>query len=166
MSIMCPICEKSDSIQKISTLFAQGVTTTNSGNHTTASKAQLSEKLRKPEEPSKITPFGIAIIAHIIGAIAGSGCITALLGVGVVVGLLNVQVGISSPYIFLVGIVILMVLFRSNYIADAKRQTARHDRWKSQISNWHELYYCQRDDCVFDPRTNEHTLPEEMMKLL
>lgn len=48
-------------------------------------------------------------------------------------------------------------------IAESREQTPV---WEKAIQKWDVLYYCSRDDCVFDPQTNIHVSVNRIDELL
>ena len=38
--------------------------------------------------------------------------------------------------------------------------------WQKAMERWNRLYYCGRDDCVFDPITSEFTQPDQLKEML
>ena len=41
--------------------------------------------------------------------------------------------------------------------------TERYSAWDRAMANWNRLYYCTRDDVVFDPQTGK-VVPEEALQ--
>lgn len=88
-------------------------------------------------------------------------------------GLLLVPLIAKSPLMFIalalgVSLSIIVLAIRLNGVK-AKAQ----ERWKAQVAlwekavaKWNTLYYCARDDCVFDPGTNKYAPVERMHELL
>jgi hypothetical protein len=47
-----------------------------------------------------------------------------------------------------------------------KKWKAEHAAWEGPAAKWAGLYYCFRDDCVFDPAGGVAVPPERMNELL
>jgi hypothetical protein len=50
-----------------------------------------------------------------------------------------------------VGVVVLLLRTRANDKRLEDEWQAERDRWKTAKAKWDRLYYCWRDDVVFDP---------------
>jgi hypothetical protein len=164
MSIVCPKCEKSDSIQKISAICAGGTSSMSyevygSGSKTAISQTQLAEKLGLSKEPPEVNTrnmFSVDYIFPILFLAAVSGFCSTFAMMGLDFSL--TAFGVIFTIVLIIGLV---------SIPQTKKKAAeRRLAWERQRSNWLELYYCHRDDCVFDPRTNKYTSPEGMSRLL
>lgn len=38
--------------------------------------------------------------------------------------------------------------------------------WEKAVENWKKLYYCSRDDIVFDPKTQKYCEPDKINELI
>jgi hypothetical protein len=47
-----------------------------------------------------------------------------------------------------------------------KRYVHEKAAWDSAMYTWNQLYYCKRDDFVFNPRTGETTQPDNLKEFL
>ena len=156
--VICPKCEKDDQIQKVTSIVTNGVATTNyqvsnaygSGSGTSVSQTHLSSRLSLPAKPV-YKPNLMINVALFIGALL----------VGALIDVLS-QSNIFSCLSLLIGMG-LVVWFSVNPSNEHKTLLSG---WERKFANWSELYYCYRDDCVFDPKTNKYTSPEGMSRLL
>lgn len=166
--ITCPLCNKDDRIQKVSAIYSSGVSrseyggpsstlvfsgdnvgvagTITSGSVTTAS--QLALKLappRKPEYPGTDPVLIIGIFMLILAI-----CITFMLGIPGV---------FKEGWVILVGSYLFGFLFvwlgNKNSKANKASYTEKLTTWEKQNQLWNKVYYCFRDDVVFDPETGE-----------
>jgi hypothetical protein len=48
----------------------------------------------------------------------------------------------------------------------ARIEATELPRWQKAMEKWNELFYCSRDDCVFDPQTRESSSINNMQELL
>lgn len=159
--VVCPKCEKDDQIQKVVSIVTNGVATTDyyaMGNQTAVSQTQLSKRLSPPKAPPVLTngTFSFILNVVLISGI-GSACIT----------IASNQL-FSDNFLFtFLAVFILIAIISSIWLSQASNKAAdKHTEREHQLSNWREFYYCHRDDCVFDPRTNKYTSPEGMDSLL
>ena len=171
-NIVCPECEKDDQIQKVTSIVTNGVSTTNyrvenaygSGSGTAVSQTHLSNRLSPPAKPKLGVVFIVSVSLALPGLLQVLCLLAALLG-GSNVTVTNNNDSLST----ILGIVgfaveVFLIYLAINEYQKFKRAT---QVWENQIAtNWSRLYYCYRDDCVFDPRTNKHTTPEGISRLL
>jgi hypothetical protein len=163
--IVCPKCEKDDQMQKVTSIRTGGVSTTNYGNvyggrETAVSVTSLASRLSPPINSVQRYSFvaiwfyasvGITISTFVIlntflhyGDISFSGCMNIAIIEVIISGILALVINTTSAKKFRDG------------ESDAQRK----------MEKYLQLYYCFRDDCVFDPNTNKHTSPEGMDRLL
>jgi hypothetical protein len=179
--VICPKCQRSDSVQKVTAIIAGGTKVieerggididTDYGmdviplTYSSVARSNLARKLAAPERPLQTKSYG---------------CVAALfitrLGVALVVTVLLVALFFCAfPFLaaiyaqnnaLFIGILIAglgiigLILFSS--IRAGWRQTrstseqrnsydARVQAWEASYNRWQQLYYCFRDDGVFLP---------------
>jgi hypothetical protein len=61
-----------------------------------------------------------------------------------------------------------VILFLSNRSLNRLKPIYAHNKavWNVAMQRWNDLYYCSRDDIVFDPATSVYAPVEEMMGFL
>lgn len=167
--VVCPKCEKDDQIQKISSLVTGGISTTNyknsfGGIETAASQTRLSSRLSPPAKPKLGFVFAFAISMLLIQLFPVLCLLAAVAGGS------NVTIGEtdSNSYPAIVNIAgvaldIFMIYLAVNEYRKFQNAT---QNWKNQIARWGELYYCYRDDCVFNTESGKSTSPESISRLL
>ena len=166
-SFLCPVCGKDDAIQKVSAIVASGRASGTlsgpsggaayvggkwgiTGGYTTLSGSmatELAQKLAPPSEPSR-----------------GRGVLASLFIGG---GIFEIVIALSTEEIWIlpIGIVtiaigaILLILY-------FKEKPKIEERFVKAKSKWARLYYCFRDDIVFDPQTGETCHPDNLGKFL
>lgn len=166
-TVVCPKCEKSDSIQKVSAIYTGGTSSFSyevygSGNKTAVSQTQLAERLKQPKEPPKpVSQFQATINALVSCAVAG---IPSTL---ITFGVLNF-LGISDSWFtaYIVAVVLWLIFAIPKIPELIRKATDAHTHWERQIANWWELYYCHRDDCIFDPRSGKTASASNPERLL
>jgi hypothetical protein len=179
--IVCPKCQRSDSIQKVTAIVAHGTKVieerggididTEYGmdvlplTYSSVARSNLARKLAAPEKPLRSKSYG---------------CIAALfisrLGAALVVSMILVALFLCSfPFlaatyaqnntlfiiILTAGLGIIgLVLFSSiragwRQLQSASEQRNFHDArlqaWEVSYERWQQLYYCFRDNGVFIP---------------
>ena len=137
---VCPVCHQSDQVKKLQAAYAAGV-----------------ERLAPPAMPAgtvsmaRFTVIGMALVA--IGAFtilvfSGSGGL----------GSWAVPLQIVDVAIILIAIVAALVLsfvaFQRITRGDLESQK-RYPAWDHAMENYRRLYYCMRDNVVFDPQQGQ-----------
>ncbi len=137
---VCPVCHKSDQVKKLQAAYAAGV-----------------ERLAPPAMPSstftmmRFTVIGMALVAL--------GAFTILVFSGVNgLGSWAVPLQIVDVTIILIAIVTALVLsiiaFQRIGRGDLESQK-RYPAWDHAMENYNRLYYCARDNVVFDPQEEQ-----------
>jgi hypothetical protein len=159
---VCPKCEKDDQVQKVTSIVTSGSATAYhkvdgfaGGSGTSVSQTQLAKRLAPPSKPISNGINGVPpVMAMLI--LVGGGLLIAFVLFSLPA---NDNLGYVGIALFL-GIVIWISSKPDNKL---KSQLLV---WEQKLSNWKELYYCHRDDCVFDPNTNKTASPENLERLL
>lgn len=172
-SIICPMCGKDDQIQKVNAIFTTGVSVKSEtqvshrlrGDRTTevesVSVTGLAGRIRPPERPD--VPFyasqrvlvgiiGLFVPIWLCGPLAFSRGFNDRGPNGIVLGLMCV--------------VPLAVLFLIVNAIENKKLEPKLKAWGALRDKWLSLYYCYRDDVVFDPSTGVHVSPERINELV
>ena len=148
--IVCPKCEKDDQIQNVYAIYTNGTSSTQLDYRTATSTTQLASRLSPPK--NKATP--------------SNGCVWGVVYaffMAVIAGVVYVMFQIDGVFIgFIGGGIITWLIYRW----DANQQAIAKAEWEKKIKVYFDLYYCYRDDCVFNPKTGKYTLPEGMDRLL
>lgn len=164
----CPVCNKEDSIQRLSAIVASGtssgtfsgpsggVTHTGGevgtyGGYTTLSGTSMSNLARalafpaEPKFPMVYPPlfFWILVI------------------VSLVVGLVTLGVGLVLFFFTWVYIVSNYQVILGSYSEEYAKHGKRLAEWKLARAYWSGLYYCHRDGILFDPVSREHVQPDQ-----
>jgi hypothetical protein len=167
-SFLCPVCGKDDAIQKVSAIVASGQASGTlsgpsggaayvggkwgiTGGYTTLSGSmatELAQKLAPPSEPS----------------LGGGACLLLFFIGG---GIFEIVIALSTGEIwtFPIGIVTIAI-GAIPLILYFKEKPKIEERFVKAKSKWARLYYCSRDDIVFDPQTGETCHPDNLGKFL
>jgi hypothetical protein len=130
-----------------------------SGSGTSTSQTQLARRLNLPLLPKPKPGLSYAIPT----TLAVFGFVGACFFVAM---LLNGEISFFGLIIY-GAIEIGLILVAVTQYQKIKKSEAIVDVEQRKLSaKWVELYYYYRDDCVFDPRTNKHTSPEGISRLL
>ncbi|MDY7076737.1 MAG: hypothetical protein SXV54_07395 [Chloroflexota bacterium] len=168
-SVVCPVCNKDQFVQKVSAVVSAGTVsgtfsgpsggTIRSGNQsgtyggytslsgTTASDlVLLLEAPKEPKMPRVMSKMDF------------------LLWIALVVGGAFLTFGLSLIVGFLCWLLVDIV------IGDKEEERAKYAQkkaqWETARERWSRLYYCHRDGIVFDPVTDEYCQPADTQTFL
>jgi hypothetical protein len=159
---VCPECEKDDMVQKVSAIYSGGISTMIYGNvdNTAVSKTGLAKRLAPPTKPE----------GNVLGC--GGLMILLFLATGLPFGMVGMLMdwGVRNPIIFVifsgVGLYFYFLIFKHQNKQIKNRDKILIPAHESQVNNWNKLFYCFRNDCVFDPETRKSASPERISELL
>lgn len=177
--IVCPVCRKDDAIQKVSSVVTGGITSGAfsgpsggvisvegkrgvTGGYTTLSGitvSVLAQKLLPPPEPkvdNSTAPLGVLGLIALLAAFAyifwwGNPS--------------KDNLAINACGSILIGVLLLTLSVKAHQ-AERNRVAREKPIWEKSIQKWSRLYYCFRDDIVFDPLTGETCRPESLTAFL
>lgn len=177
---VCPICAKDDKIQKVNSIYSAGTSAKSEvqvshrvrGERVTEvaalSQTGLASRISPPERPE--LPFYAS--PTLLGGIGS--LMTAIYFCGPWIVLVNQPRSLysgpqSSPsglgLALMFGIPLILIWFVLNRIG-RKQIAPKLKVWELLRDKWLTLYYCSRDDVVFDPTSNQYASPEEISKLI
>jgi len=184
MPIICPQCNKDDMIQKVKAVYSGGVSsgqysgtsvgigistkdgtpTVVSGNTNIAGTSQtlLSRRLSPPPQPSIMGNLRPPIIAVLVLVMVVDCAI--VFQTGMLYGSMNN--GTSMITLLFVSFSLAGLLISLLYKGEKPIFEATQTRWKILINKWDNLYYCARDDCVFDPASGKSVPADNISALL
>jgi len=174
MSVTCPLCGKDDNVQKVSAIVDGGTSVSSysgvapsvnvyngkvgyggayvSGN--VRSSSHLAQKLAPPLKPNEPrTPTKIIL-----------GWFTLVLFGGFTIYCLSM--GYTDPGTFICGflpaIIAGVMIIAGNQ--EKREIKENYDKgmpiWKEEMAKWNKMYYCHRDDIMFEPDTGEYVFWE------
>ena len=145
MPSLCPICSKDDQAHKVSAVYAGG-------------QYELSRSLAPPPEPNpKGSGGGLLAIVVVVASL-----LLCRLEFGQQSGIVT----IAALGIYFLALFILLGVYRRNEKKNLEEHYRVLSEWQNTVmKKWTELYYCERDDCVFDPNTGK-SVPRYSMNTL
>lgn len=175
-SVICPVCHKDDMLRKVASIAASGTASTVAQGQSLGfagddlavistrtsgkSQTQLSIQLSPPSKPEYVTtgrlfwllplmlgPLSLFFTLSIDSLEAGGGNLLCY-----------------APSIIITGIG--LVSYRSFRREKKLFEDEEIPLWEQSISKWKKLYYCGRDDIVFDPSTGRYVDSENMNWLI
>jgi len=177
MNIVCPIDDKDDAIQKVSSIVSSGAATGSfsgpsggavhidgkwgySGGYTTLhgrTITDLAKKLSPPEKP-KLEGLGCLWIPIIYPGVILAGMMPFMLLSGIIGFLFNLT--IDSPILLVItipfGLFTAFSFIKLFLRLDRERKEESKkaiQKWEDAFKKWDELYYCFKHDVVFNPST-------------
>ena len=193
MQAVCPLCDKDDVVQKVSAIVSIGRSSGTFsgpsggvaiidgkvaavGGYTNLSGSTLNDLARlltPPTEPKE--PSGFSIIIWILSILILFG-FSLNFSLYVVYGYFkNFEIpGIVAIILIIfltLGILIggiLILIYQDTRIRKkhGPQYMAAHEAWELAMKFWNRLYYCHRDDIVFDPDTGKTCKPKDLYQLL
>lgn len=183
-TIQCPLCGKDDQIRKISSIVAAGISTTTlsgtmsgvavgrdgispvSGSSTMSGETStiLAKRLSPPPKPGVVGIFFWVSMVFVVVWGLNAGTLWP--------GLLLAAVFAASSYgywetlkylvIAIFGVPLLLAagwgpayFARKYYLRKKAEYLTKLPIWEAGMERWNTLYYCFRDDIIFDPSTGE-----------
>ena len=145
----CPVCNRSDQVKTLQAAYDSGV-----------------DKAAPPDMPTK----RILMMPYIFACSIFLGLCVFL--VIVLIGGLESALPVFAQYILLsVTLVCLVGTLITSYFAfqrvvegDAEA-TKLFPAWDDAMATWKGMYYCARDNAIFDPKTNKTLNNEQLAKL-
>jgi hypothetical protein len=179
--VVCPKCQRSDSLQKVTTIVARGtkVIEERGGIHidtdygmdvipltySSVARSNLARKLAAPEKPLPTRSYGC--IAALFISRLGAGLIVCVMLIGLFFCSFpflaatyaqnnSLFIGILVAGFGIIGLILFSSIragWRQARLTSEQRNSydARVQAWEDSYERWQHLYYCFRDDGVFLP---------------
>ena len=157
MSTPCPVCNRIDAIQKLTAIQALGKVETSGPGGLSESATKLILDIQPPYAPNY----------------DGCTCLTVLAlsaVVGGIVAIVNViETGKDEPLIGLFVAIVIAVFFVRSAISSYIKTKRKRQQWQAKLPKameiWNRMYYCARDDIIFDPETGKYYPREQFRRL-
>ncbi|MGB6882371.1 MAG: hypothetical protein WBD86_03705 [Microgenomates group bacterium] len=185
MTTICPICKKDDAIQKVTAVVSSGQATgTFSGP--SGGIAHVAGKWGVVGGYSTLRGETMSTLSQFLSPLQErpkpwlSGCCSKLLLVVSLLSLPFLALVLSdydatpqktAEFIAIVlfvggGYFFLSCFLKRSYQKELVNWADQESQRKKETDVWERLYYCFRDDIVFDPKTGESCQPEELEQFL
>ena len=181
--VVCPQCHQSDKTYKVSLLYLEGIERIN--HRATANQPEISglvEDLLPGENQPQVEKQVVARLVKTLAPPQGENKVTrrvhpdsmvVFFGLFLLVILYQVTVNRSpqSPILAVIftGGLLAYLLARKTivqrYTSRIKQDQDENARIERAIGTWMRLYFCGRDQCVFNPDTQQSTSAEDMHSL-
>ena len=145
----CPVCQQTDQVMPLQVAYESGAV----------------QRFAPPPMPVSKVGMMKSIVVGFALVFVGSFIILTFATVGGY-GSWPQPVQVTLVVLVLAGIVTTLVLSLVAFLRVVRgdNQTLQYlPAWDEAMENWRRLYYCRRDDVVFDPQTNK-TLSDAAVK--
>jgi hypothetical protein len=137
----CPVCQQADQVMPLPAAY----------------ESRVEQRFAPPPMPvAKVGMMKYIVVGFFI-VLVGSFMILTFAGVGGY-GTWHPAVQVALVVLVIAGIITTLVLsfiaFQRIVVGDLKSQQYL-PAWDEAMENWRRLYYCKRDDVVFDPQANK-----------
>src|SRR5258708_37966999 len=145
---VCPVCQQADHVKTMQAAYDSGV-----------------ERCAPPDMPTKnvsMMPY-ILFSAMLVGIFIF--LIVVLIGSEAVLPTLAQWILVSLTLISIISALAIYYYAFQQVVKGDALATVRFPEWDRATSVWKSLYYCVRDDVVFDPKTNKVLSNEQVSAL-
>lgn len=163
--IPCPVCRQPDQVEKVSQLYLEGIGIQRAGRPQPALQdRRLLARRFAPPAPSKA---GLLRLIHPDLTVMGFSGVLVFFIAGIW----------ESQRAMLVPALAILAIFFGAYLLQRRKLIATFEgqvntrksadrRTERGVSAWMRLYYCARDDVVFEPGKNEAVPASQMIEHL
>lgn len=167
MTATCPRCLKDDRIQKVADIVSgtQAAGMASSGN-IAAGVERLSRDLAallappaQPKLPFDYSLLGRVIVVVVLGLLLAAGTAALLFTVNAILRgefrTQNLRATISILTLLFVFPLVALIGYQRMSSRGRKMLASQKREWTAALDQWNRLYYCWRDNVVFDPLSGE-----------
>lgn len=143
----CPVCHRSDQVKTTRAAYSAGVA-----------------RCAPPDMPTR----NISMIPYIGAGVVLIGILVFLIITLVVSGGMAINVmGIflSATIVCIIGVLAISFYAFQRVVQGDAETTLQFPAWDSATATWRSLYYCSRDDIVFDPKANKVVTNDQLAAL-
>jgi hypothetical protein len=143
----CPVCHRSDLVKTTQAAYSSGVARCAPPDMPTRNISMI------PYIGACVVLIGI-LVFMIIVLVASGGMTTSLMGIF-----------LSVTIICIIGVLAVSFYSFQRVVQGDAETTLRFPAWDSAMATWRSLYYCSRDDVVFDPQATKVVTNEQLAAL-
>src|SRR5215475_9399263 len=143
----CPVCHRSDLVKTTQAAYTSGVA-----------------RCAPPAMPTR----NISMMPYIGSGVILTGILVFLIIVLVASGGMDTRVMaffLSAAIFCIIGVLAISFYAFQRVVQGDEETTLRFPAWDSAMATWRSLYYCSRDDVVFNPKANKVITNEQMVAL-
>ena len=143
----CPVCHRSDLVKTTQAAYTSGVV-----------------RCAPPDMPTR----NISMIPYIGACVVLIGILVFLIIVLVASGGMAASfmgIFLSATIVCIIGVLAISFYAFQRVVQGDAETTLRFPAWDSAMATWRSLYYCSRDDVVFDPKACKVVTNEQLAAL-
>ena len=145
---VCPLCNQSDQVKTMEVAYDSGV-----------------GRCAPPDMPTRKIPMMKYVI---FGGVTVGICvflIIVLIGSEARIGSIAQWIIVTLTFISVVTALVISYIAFDRVVKGDAEATGEFPAWDRAMNTWKSLYYCARNDAIFDPTTNS-VVSEEQLALL
>jgi hypothetical protein len=143
----CPVCHQADQVKTTQAAYTSGVARCAPPDMPTRNISML------PYIGAGVVLIGILVFL-IITLVASGGMATSFMGIF-----------LSITVVCIIGVLALSFYAFQRVVRGDAETTLQFPAWDSAMATWRSLYYCSRDDVVFDTKANKVVTSEQFATL-
>ncbi len=143
----CPVCHQSDLVKTTQAAYSSGVA-----------------RCAPPAMPTQ----NISMLPYIGAGVALTGILVFLIIVLVASGGMDTRVMVfflAATILCIIGVLAISFYAFQRVVQGDVETTLRFPAWDNAMATWRSLYYCSKDDVVFDPKAKKVVTNEQLAVL-
>jgi hypothetical protein len=145
----CPVCNQADQVKTLQAAYDSGVA-----------------RCAPPDMPTRhVSMFKLMIVGIFIVGICSFLIIVLIGGMEANLNVVYATILVGIALVCIVtALVLSFIAFQRVVMGDAEA-TVRYPAWDRAMEQWKSLYYCARNDTVFNPQTGKVISDEQLAAL-
>jgi len=145
----CPVCKQADQVKTIQAAYDSGVA-----------------RCAPPDMPTRhVSMFKLMIVGIFIVGICSFFIIVLIGGMEANLDVVYTTILVSIALVCIVTALVLSFIAFQRVVNGDAEATVRYPAWDRAMEQWKALYYCSRDDAVFNPQINKVVSDEQLATL-
>lgn len=145
----CPVCNQADQVKTLQAAYDSGVS-----------------RCAPPDMPTRnVSMFKLMSVGILIVGICAFLIIVLIGGMEANMNELYATILVGITLVCIVTALVLSFVAFQRVVRGDAETTVRFPAWDRAMERWRSLYYCSRNDVVFDPQTNKVVGDEQLAAL-
>ena len=145
----CPVCKQTDQVKTLQAAYDSGVA-----------------RCAPPDMPTRnVSMFRLMIVGIIIVGICSFLIIVLIGSMEANLDIVYATVLVSITLVCIVTALVLSFIAFQRVVRGDAETTVRYPAWDRAMEQWRALFYCARNDVVFNPKTNEVVSDQKLAAL-
>jgi hypothetical protein len=145
----CPVCKQADQVKSIQAAYDSGVA-----------------RCAPPDMPTRnVSMFKLMMVGIFIVGICSFLIIVLIGSQEANMDIVYATILVSITLVCIVTALVLSFIAFQRVVRGDAETTVRYPAWDRAMEQWRALYYCSRDDAVFNPQTNKVVSKEQLAAL-